>query len=82
MNEKISIDEIHEELNRIIEAPTDRQMLNGIWWLRNKIAGHCNADKLNECIVANKRLAADVRRHENRRRELENEIKNIKTKED
>ena len=48
MNEKISIDEIHEELNRIIEAPTDRQMLNGIWWLRNKIAGHCNADKLKE----------------------------------
>lgn len=50
MNEKISIDEIQKELHRIIEAPTNRQMLNGIWWLRNQIAGDYYREKRTQEI--------------------------------
>ena len=71
MSKKISIDEIQIWLEDIIAAPTNKEMLNGIWRLRNKIAGDYNTEKLNKYIAANKELADDLRRHKNRRDELE-----------
>ena len=74
MSDKISIYEIQCALEEIIDAPDNKAVLNGIWRLRNRIAGDHNQDQLFQYAKTYKELEGlyedEKRRHRSRVEEL------------
>ena len=74
MSDKISIYEIQCALEEIIDAPDNKAVLNGIWRLRNRIAGDHNQHQLLRCGQKYEKL---LESHENEKARHHAEYKDL-----